>query len=122
MTDVSAALPTQSRPPRVTVTQTAATSLGVGTALVVARWVLKHPIEWPPPDDVLTIGITALAPMGHLIYAGIYNLMDRWVNGPKPLMPMTQLAAPAPVQPSPPLAQPPAQSAPSVTAVPGATS
>lgn len=54
---------------------TAAVALPVGAGLIVATY-LTHPV-WPPPQEVLTVVVTAAAPLLHLIYKGFY----RWLTG-----------------------------------------
>jgi hypothetical protein len=98
------------------VSTTAAVALPVGAGLIVATW-LVHP-TWPPSQEVLTVVVTAAAPMFHLIYRGIYRWLTGWV-GDDPAQPGDLVAIPQgapavavavvpPAQPPPPVQPAPA--------------
>src|SRR5579864_9420383 len=87
------------------VSTTAAVALPVGAGLIVATY-LTHPV-WPPSQEVLTVVVTAAAPMLHLIYRGIYRKVTGWAGEPDDQN-GAPAPVPAPVPPPPPQhAQPP---------------
>lgn len=86
--------------PATPVSNTTIAAGSTGAALIFAQW-LVHPV-WPPPEPVLTIAITALVPIGHLLARAIYNRLVKVASDidpsddPKPAPPQAAPATPLP--------------------------
>lgn len=86
--------------PGGSITATTASAFGLAGLVPIADWIVDcaHAGEVVPPTvEAIAVMAACLAPIGHTIYRGVLNRLNRWADAP----PRAQTPSQQPIAPKP---------------------